>query len=67
VEKKYWRSLDELQQTDAFVQESSREFAQELPIESLWSDGAGVQSNRRDFLKYWVVSSGFGGLQQNPR
>ena len=52
MEKKYWRSLDELQQTDAFVQESSREFAQELPIESLWSDGAGVQSNRRDFLKY---------------
>lgn len=52
MEKKYWRSLDELQQTDAFVQESSREFAQELPIESLWSESAGVQSNRRDFLKY---------------
>lgn len=52
MEKKYWRSLDELQQTDAFVQESSREFAQELPIESLWSESNGIQSNRRDFLKY---------------
>jgi len=52
VEKKYWRSLDELQQTDPFVEESSREFSQELPIESLWAESTGIQSNRRDFLKY---------------
>ena len=52
MEKKYWRSLEELKNTDAFVQESSKEFAQELPLEDVFSGKNDLSSNRRDFLKY---------------
>jgi len=52
VEKKYWRSLEELKNTDAFVQESSKEFAQELPLDDVFSGKNDLSSNRRDFLKY---------------
>ncbi len=52
MEKKYWRSLEELKNTDAFVQESSKEFAQELPLDDVFSGKNDLSSNRRDFLKY---------------
>lgn len=52
VEKKYWRSLEEFNNTDSFIQESSKEFAQELPLEEVLSGKSDLASNRRDFLKY---------------
>ncbi|MGA1330198.1 MAG: TAT-variant-translocated molybdopterin oxidoreductase [Bacteroidia bacterium] len=52
MEKKYWRSLEEFNNTDSFVQESSKEFAQELPLEDVFSGKSDLASNRRDFLKY---------------
>jgi molybdopterin-containing oxidoreductase family iron-sulfur binding subunit len=52
ADKKYWRSLEEFHQTETFVQERSKEFAQELPVEEFWNGSGGLQSNRRDFLRY---------------
>ncbi len=50
--KKYWKGLEELQQTPAFVEKSRGEFAESLPIENVLSEaGLSTKTPRRDFLK----------------
>lgn len=52
--KKYWKGLEELNNSPEFVQKANNEFAEQLPVEkfldnkSLESEG----TNRRDFLKF---------------
>jgi len=50
--KKYWKGLEELQQTPDFVEKNKNEFSESLPIEEVLSE-AGMKSvtPRRDFLK----------------
>jgi len=50
--KKYWKGLEELQQTPEFVENSKNEFAESLPIEEVLSEaGLKTATPRRDFLK----------------
>ncbi len=55
--KKYWKGLEELNQTPEFVEKSKNEFAEPLPIEEVL-EGSGLKAStpRRDFLK----TMGFG-------
>src|ERR1700748_414248 len=50
--KKYWKGLEELNNTPEFVENNKNEFAEALPIEEVLS-GAGLSAKtpRRDFLK----------------
>lgn len=55
--KKYWKSIDEYKNADVFVEEASKEFAEELPLEELANPAnLELQSNRRDFLKVFGFS-----------
>jgi len=57
AQKKYWRSVDELNQTPEFTAEASKEFAEEIPVDELLSsDSLGLEANRRDFLKIFGFS-----------
>ncbi|TVR79425.1 MAG: 4Fe-4S dicluster domain-containing protein [Chitinophagaceae bacterium] len=51
--KKYWKSLDELNQTPEFVEQQKNEFPQELEVNpgDDKKDLSEVQGGRRDFLK----------------
>lgn len=50
--KKYWKGLEELNQTPEFVEKSKHEFAEPIPIEDvLTGGGLGGRTPRRDFLK----------------
>ena len=50
--KKYWKGLEELNETPEFVKHKHNEFAEELPIEELLSDSkVNNPTPRRDFLK----------------
>lgn len=50
--KKYWKGLEELEQTPAFVESKKGEFAETLPVENLLeNDGLKAKTPRRDFLK----------------
>ncbi len=50
--KKYWKGLEELQQTPAFVAKNQGEFAEPIPVEDvLEGDGLKARTPRRDFLK----------------
>lgn len=50
--KKYWKGLEELQNSTDFVEKSKNEFAEELPIEgALPNSGFNGTTPRRDFLK----------------
>ncbi len=50
--KKYWKGLEELQQTPAFVQGSKSEFAEPIPVEDVLNEeGLSTKTPRRDFLK----------------
>lgn len=50
--KKYWKGLEELQQTPAFVESKKGEFAEPIPVENvLEGDGLNAPTPRRDFLK----------------
>jgi MoCo/4Fe-4S cofactor protein with predicted Tat translocation signal len=50
--KKYWKGLEELNNTPEFVEKNKHEFAEPIPIEEVLS-GAGLSAKtpRRDFLK----------------
>lgn len=50
--KKYWKGLEELNETPEFLANQGREFAEDLPVD----DSSSSTSNRRDFLK----TMGFG-------
>jgi len=50
--KKYWKGLEELNQTPAFVTESKSEFAEPIPVEDVLNEaGLNTKTPRRDFLK----------------
>ena len=51
----YWRSLEELAQTDGFYEMLHREFPRQA---SMWTDG----TSRRDFLKLMSASMALAGL-----
>jgi len=50
--KKYWKGLEELNNTPEFVESNKNEFAEPIPIEDiLEGDGLKAKTPRRDFLK----------------
>jgi len=50
--KKYWKGLEELNQTPAFVKGSKGEFAESIPVEDVLNEaGLSTKTPRRDFLK----------------
>lgn len=50
--KKYWKGLEELQNTKNFVEKSKSEFAEPIPIEEVLNEaGLSTIAPRRDFLK----------------
>jgi len=53
-QKKYWKGLEELNESPAFVKARDKEFAKEVPIEEFLGKESIATSNtsRRDFLKY---------------
>jgi molybdopterin-containing oxidoreductase family iron-sulfur binding subunit len=51
AEKKYWKSLEELNQAPGTVEPNNNEFDNEIPAEFFDSKNDGLQTNRRDFLK----------------
>src|SRR5699024_3336501 len=55
--KKYWKGLEELNQTPAFVESKKGEFSESIPLENVLNEsGLNTKSPRRDFLK----AMGFG-------
>jgi molybdopterin-containing oxidoreductase family iron-sulfur binding subunit len=52
--KKYWKGLEELNNSPEFVQKANNEFAEQLPVEKLLGDKnlENEGTNRRDFLKF---------------
>ena len=50
--KKYWKGLEELQNTKDFVEKNKNEFAEPLPMEEVLNEaGLNTVAPRRDFLK----------------
>lgn len=50
--KKYWKGLEELNNTPEFVEKNKNEFAEPIPIEEVLSgSGLSAKTPRRDFLK----------------
>lgn len=50
--KKYWKGLEELHQTPAFVEKKGSEFTENIPIENVLNEaGLSTKTPRRDFLK----------------
>lgn len=50
--KKYWKGLEELEQTPAFVENSKGEFSESIPVENVLNEaGLSTKTPRRDFLK----------------
>ncbi|NGF57673.1 TAT-variant-translocated molybdopterin oxidoreductase [Parapedobacter sp. SGR-10] len=50
--KKYWKGLEELNQTPAFTESSKGEFAEPIPVEDVLNEaGLSTRAPRRDFLK----------------
>jgi MoCo/4Fe-4S cofactor protein with predicted Tat translocation signal len=53
--KKYWKGLEELNNSPEFVQHSQNEFAEQIPVEQFLGDSNLTENNgtnRRDFLKF---------------
>src|ERR1035437_1813975 len=53
--KKYWKGLDELNNSPEFIQKAQDEFSEQLPVENFLGTGSlfeGNGTNRRDFLKF---------------
>jgi molybdopterin-containing oxidoreductase family iron-sulfur binding subunit len=55
---KYWKGIDELQETQDFVSSNVNEFAEGLPLDKIFSNDDSTRANRRDFLKYFGFSLG---------
>ncbi|MDB4107748.1 TAT-variant-translocated molybdopterin oxidoreductase [Bacteroidia bacterium] len=53
---KYWKGVEELEQTQEFVTSNANEFSEGLPLEKVFANDDSTRANRRDFLKYF----GFG-------
>jgi MoCo/4Fe-4S cofactor protein with predicted Tat translocation signal len=53
--KKYWKGLEELNNSPEFVQNANNEFAEQIPVEQFLGDNNLTENsgtNRRDFLKF---------------
>lgn len=53
--KKYWKGLEELNNSPEFVQNAQNEFAEQVPVDAFLSDTnltENTGTNRRDFLKF---------------
>lgn len=52
--KKYWKGLEELNNSPEFVQKANNEFAEQIPVEKFLDDKnlSNDGTNRRDFLKF---------------
>ncbi|MEX0635931.1 MAG: TAT-variant-translocated molybdopterin oxidoreductase, partial [Ferruginibacter sp.] len=52
--KKYWKGIEELQETPEFLKLQQNEFAEELPVDKFLGDEnlIDTSTNRRDFLKF---------------
>ena len=53
--KKYWKGLEELNNSPEFVQNAQNEFSEQVPVEQFLGDSnlaEGNGTNRRDFLKF---------------
>lgn len=53
--KKYWKGLEELNNSPEFVQKVNNEFAEQIPVEEFLNDSnlsINNGTNRRDFLKF---------------
>lgn len=52
--KKYWKGIDELQETPAFVEQRDREFSKSITVDEFLSDEQlnEKSTERRDFLKF---------------
>ncbi len=53
---KYWKGVEELEQTQEFVTSNANEFSEGLPLDKVFANDDSTRANRRDFLKYF----GFG-------
>jgi len=51
-QKKYWQSLGELKNSEAYEKSIQNEFAEDLPVEQGDDKLMGAKTPRRDFLKY---------------
>ena len=58
--KKYWKSTEELEHGELFVQQQEKEFAEKLPVDQFLGDESLIDSStsRRDFLKFLGFSVG---------
>ena len=55
--QKYWKGAEELQRSPEFLKTQKHEFAYALPLDEVLSDDSiELNSNRRDFLKYFGFS-----------
>jgi MoCo/4Fe-4S cofactor protein with predicted Tat translocation signal len=54
MSKKYWKGIDELQETSAFVESRDQEFTKSVSVDEFLSDEnlAETSTARRDFLKF---------------
>ncbi|MBL4593951.1 MAG: TAT-variant-translocated molybdopterin oxidoreductase, partial [Flavobacteriales bacterium] len=53
--KKYWKGLEQLNETPQFLEASNKEFAEHVPVEEFLGDKDSLEdatTTRRDFLKY---------------
>jgi molybdopterin-containing oxidoreductase family iron-sulfur binding subunit len=53
--KKYWKGLEELNNSPEFIKHSQNEFAEQVPVDEFLSDDSLTENNgtnRRDFLKF---------------
>ncbi|MGB0881638.1 MAG: TAT-variant-translocated molybdopterin oxidoreductase, partial [Vicingaceae bacterium] len=53
--KKYWKGLEQLEETAAFQEMSTKEFSEQLPVDEFLGDESSLEGStttRRDFLKY---------------
>jgi len=52
---KYWKGLEQLNETPEFLEENSKEFAEEIPVDEFLGDKENLEetsTTRRDFLKF---------------
>ena len=55
--QKYWKGTEELEGTPDFLRSQKHEFSDALPLDEVLSeDGVELNSNRRDFLKFFGFS-----------
>mgnify|MGYP000625066015 CR=1 FL=1 len=59
-DKKYWNSVDHLEEEPLFVEEAQKEFSEAVPVEDFLSKSnlSDTSASRRDFLKFMGFSIG---------